>query len=137
MKTIPLKVGAKGTRPAIKVPTQVAETLEDLSTLARGSVEVIVRWANRGKRIEDQDASGARAAFKEGKSEDEIAALVANYDPTVKKERKRTGTSGPRTKKVKLDETQIASIPEHLRELLKSKGVVIEAAAPEQPTSAG
>lgn len=125
MKTVKLKIGAKGTRPAVVVPTQIAENIDDLTQLARGSTEVIVRWANRGKRIEDQERSGAREAFRTGKSDEEIAALVASYDPTKVVIRERTGTSKPRVKKVQLEAAQAAQLPEKLREQLRAQGVEI------------
>lgn len=128
MKVVPLRIGAKGDRAAVKVNTRIAENFDELTELAHNDPSVVVRWANRGKRIEDQERSGARAAFKEGKSAEEIQEIVNNYDPTVSQPR-GGGTRGPRTKKVKLDQTQVASIPDNLRELLKAQGVVIEEVA--------
>jgi len=96
-----LKVGAKGVE-GVSVPIREAENIDDLSQLARGNVDVIVRWANRGFRIESQERSGARDALKEGRTAGkdtptlttEIAKLVADYDPTAKAAR-----GGPRERK--------------------------------------
>jgi hypothetical protein len=127
MKVVPLRIGAKGDRAAVKVNTRIAENFDELTELAHNDPSVVVRWANRGKRIEDQERSGARDAFKEGKSAEEIQELVNSYDPTVVKPR-GSGTRGPRTKKVKLEAAQVANIPDSLRELLAAQGVVIEEA---------
>lgn len=94
MKTANLKVGVKGV-PAITVPVRDPETLEDLQTLSKGSLEVLIRWARRGFRIECQERSGARDAVREagtaGQSDDaakakltqSVGAIVASFDPTV------------------------------------------------------
>ena len=101
-----LKVGAKGLA-AVTVPVKEAENVEDLSTLAKGDAAVIVRWANRGFRIESQERSGAREKLRElrqsGASDEEvtkqIAELVANYDPTQKAA--RGGPRGPKQVTIK------------------------------------
>ncbi len=105
MKTVTLKIGAKGVNP-VKVPLQKAENIDDLSKLARGSVEVITRWANRGLAIEHQERSGARDRLRELRSKTgadalseeqitaDIAKIVAEYDPTVAAAR-----GGPRERK--------------------------------------
>jgi chemotaxis response regulator CheB len=101
MKTEQLKVGGKGIE-GVTVPVKQAENLDDLSNLAKGNVEVITRWANRGYRIECQERSGARDALKEGRDAGkdtptlttEIAKLVDEYDPTAKAAR-----GGPRERK--------------------------------------
>lgn len=82
MKTANLKVGVKG-KPAITVPIRDPETLEDLQTLSHGSLEVLIRWARRGFRIESQERSGARDAFRDGRTQEAVAAIVNAFDPTV------------------------------------------------------
>lgn len=94
MKTANLKVGVKGV-PAITVPVRDPETLEDLQALSHGSLEVLIRWARRGFRIECQERSGARDAVREagaqGQATDElkaaltrsVAGIVEKFDPTV------------------------------------------------------
>lgn len=101
MKTEKLKVGGKGIAP-VTVPVRQAENIDDLSQLAKGNVDVITRWANRGYRIECQERSGARDALKEGREAgkddqtltSEIAKVVEEYDPTAKAAR-----GGPRERK--------------------------------------
>ena len=103
MKTGSLKIGGKGVK-AVTVPVQTPENLEDLSSLAKGNVEVITRWATRGHRIESQERSGARDLLKELRAKTpalsdeeittEVAKLVADYDATQKAAR-----GGPREKK--------------------------------------
>jgi hypothetical protein len=103
MKTRTLKIGGKGVT-AVTVPLQQPENVEELTTAAKGNVEVIMRWANRGRAIEHQERSGARDKLKELRAitpaltDDEITkqvgALVAGYDPTVAAAR-----GGPRERK--------------------------------------
>lgn len=96
MKTISLRVGDKKSKRApIKVPLQIAENATDMLTLAKGAEAVVVRCFNRGFRIENQERSGARDAFKAGKTDAEIAAIVASYDASVSEPR----ASGPRKPK--------------------------------------
>lgn len=87
MKLAKLRVGAKGDREAVTVPVREAENVEDMEELSNGSTDVVVRCYNRGWRIENQERSGARDAFREGKTEEEIAQIVADYDPTIVKAR--------------------------------------------------
>lgn len=102
MKTGTIKIGTKG-YPAVKVPINEPENLDDLNSLAKGNPNVIIRWAIRGHRIESQERSGARDTFRElraaGKSDAEVTAecakIVAEFDPTKSVKR---GTSG-RTRK--------------------------------------
>lgn len=90
MKTAQLRVGIKG-KEAVSVPLQVPETIDELLGLAKGSQEVVMRWAKRGYAIEAQERSGARDTYRDaseaGKTKEEITALVAadvaGYDPTV------------------------------------------------------
>jgi len=96
MKTVTLKVGAKGERTAVAVPCQLAETLEDMQKLARNKIEVVIRMFNRGFRIESQERSGARESFRAGDPIEVIAKKVADYDPTVVQPR----TTGPRPPKI-------------------------------------
>lgn len=100
MKTAQLRVGIKG-KEAVSVPLQIPENVDELLQLAKGSTEVVMRWAKRGLAIEAQERSGARDTYREaseaGKTKEEITALVAkdvaNYDPTVAAAR---GGSRPR-----------------------------------------
>lgn len=82
MKIITIKVGAKGTRKPLPVPGKAAETIEDMQTLSRGALPVILRCFNRGWRIECQERSGARDLFREGAADTAVAAAVAEYNPT-------------------------------------------------------
>lgn len=94
MKTANLKVGVKGV-PAITVPVRDPETLEDLQSLSHGSLEVLIRWARRGFRIECQERSGARDAVREAGAQGQadetakaaltqrVAGIVGAFDPTV------------------------------------------------------
>lgn len=128
MKTVPLKIGAKGgDRKPIKVPCQLAESTEDMTKLSKGNLAVMTRCFNRGYRIESQERSGAREAFKAGKPDAEIAALVNDYDPTKVAERV---PGAPRTKTVKLTAAQTKLPAEQLLELLKAQGVNVQLATP-------
>jgi hypothetical protein len=91
MKTTQLRIGAKGVDP-VKVPLRVPENIDELSQLARGNVEVILRWAKRGMAIEHQERSGARDKVVELRKAgnltqdqitEQVAKVVADYDPTV------------------------------------------------------
>jgi hypothetical protein len=101
-----LAVGAKGLTKVV-VPVREAENIEDLSNLAKGNVEVITRWANRGFRIESQERSGAREKLRELRAANtdeaevvrQISELVANYDPTQKAA--RGGPRGPKQVTIK------------------------------------
>lgn len=130
MKAIGLKVGDKASkRPAFKVPLQIAESASDATALAKNNEAVLVRCFNRGWRIENQERSGARDAFKAGKSEAEIAAVVAGYDPTKVSER----TFGPRKPKtVTLPKGKKNFTADDLKALLEAQGIVVadEGAAP-------
>lgn len=120
MKTETLRVGAKGTREAVKVPVKIAENLEDMNTLTKGNLAVVIRCFNRGFRIESQERSGAREAFRENKSPDEIAKLVAEYDPTVVHPR----STGPRKPaEIKLTKGKKTYTPEEMAALLAAAGV--------------
>lgn len=120
MKTESLRVGAKGTREAIKVPVRIAESIEDMQTLAKGNLGVLIRCFNRGFRIESQERSGAREAFRDNKGPEEIAKLVAEYDPTVVRPR----ASGPRKPaEVKLQKGKKSYTPEELGALLAAAGI--------------
>ncbi len=121
MKQVNLKVGAKSTgRPSVVVPCNVAENVEDMSALAKNSVPVIVRCFNRGFRIESQERSGAREAFKGGQTVDQIAAIVAGYDPTAVVERAR----GPKPpKEIKLQKGKKSYTPDEISALLAQAGI--------------
>lgn len=121
MKEGKLKVGAKSTgRPSVVVPCSLAENVEDMTKLAHGDVGVVVRCFNRGFRIESQERSGAREAFKEGQTPEQIAAIVAAYDPTQVAERAK----GPKPpKEIKLKAGKKSYTPDEIAELLKSAGV--------------
>lgn len=119
MKTATLRVGVKGQKP-FNVPVRTAENLEDVKELAKNSAEVVTRCFNRGFRIESQERSGARDAFREGKSEPEIAQMVATYDPTQVVAR----SSGPRKpKEIKLVKGKKSYTPEEISALLAASGV--------------
>ena len=129
MKNVDLKVGIKGAE-AVKVPCPVAESVDDMLKLARGNEGVVVRMFNRGFRIEAQERSGARDAFREAheakKGADEIKTIVAKavseFDPTVKVAR----TGVPRKPKdVKIDPKKKTYTAEEFRELLAASGVKI------------
>lgn len=128
MKIFNLKVGDKKSgRDAVKVPLNVAENSADMIALAKNDEAVAVRCFNRGWKIENQERSGARDAFKAGKTADEIAAIVASYDPTKVAER------GPRTPKapptVKLEKKSRYSL-EELQAALAAAGVQIDTGEP-------
>lgn len=121
MKTSNLRVGAKGERKAITVPVRTAETLEDMNDLSKGTLAVVLRCFNRGYRIESQERSGAREAFREGKPEAEIANLVATYDSTAVRPR---GEGRPRKPvEVKLTKGKKSYTPDELAALLAAAGV--------------
>lgn len=120
MKTETLRVGAKGTREAVKVPVRIAENLEDMNALAKSNLGVVIRCFNRGFRIESQERSGAREKFRENGTVEEIAALVANYDPTVVHPR----ATGPRKPaEIKLTKGKKTYTPEEMAALLAAAGV--------------
>lgn len=134
MKIFNLKVGDKKSgRAAVKVPLQVAENSADMIALAKNDEAVAVRCFNRGWKIENQERSGARDAFKEGKDEAAIAQIVATYDPTKVAER------GPRTPKapptVKLAQKSRYTL-EELQAALAAAGVTLDTGA-EQAAKAG
>lgn len=118
MKTRQLRIGAKGIAP-VKVPLQEPENIDELSTVARGSVPVIMRWANRGRAIEHQERSGARdqvtelrkaGTLTEEQITDAVAKTVASYDPTVAavrggpRERKPVEIKAPKNGKLSMDD---------------------------------
>jgi hypothetical protein len=120
MKTESLRVGVKGDRPAVKVPVRIAETLEDVQVLTKGQLPVFLRMFNRGFRIESQERSGAREAFREGQPEENIAKLVADYDATVVRPR----VAGPRKPvEVKLQKGKRSYSPDELAALLQAAGI--------------
>lgn len=120
MKTESLRVGAKGAREAIKVPVRIAENLEDMQALTKGNLGVVLRCFNRGFRIESQERSGAREKFRENGTPEEIAKLVAEYDPTVVRPR----VAGPRKPaEVKLQKGKKSYTPEELGALLAAAGI--------------
>lgn len=141
MKTISLRIGDKTSkRDAVKVPLQIAETVEELMGLARNNAAVLVRWATRGQRIEAQERSGARDAFKEGKSEKEIADIVNSYDPTVITPR-TVGARKPKTITIPKGKKSFSAAD--LRAMLEAQGVKVqlegdeaEAGAESQPVAA-
>lgn len=98
MRTEKLRIGQKGVGNVV-VAIQESDTLDELVSLAKGSVEVVNRWATRGRRIELQERTGARDAYIEGKAAGkadevlttEIGDLVNNYDPTQKPTRRAAG----------------------------------------------
>lgn len=121
MKAISLKIGKKGARAAVNVPLQVAENPSDVLELVRGNESVLVRCFNRGWRIENQERSGARDAFGEGKTVEDIAGIVASYDPSAITPR----TSGPRVPKtVKIEKGKSYSADD-LRALLEAQGIKV------------
>lgn len=131
MKQVNLKVGAKGERPPVVVPVNIAENVDDMTSLAKNNVGVIVRCFNRGFRIESQERSGAREAFKAGKTVEEIAKIVTGYDPTEVSVR----GGGPRPpKEVKLRPGKKSYTPDEIRALLADAGVknvnIVDAAQP-------
>lgn len=134
MKTISLRIGdKKSKRDAVKVPLQIAENLTDMSQLAKQNEAVVVRCFNRGWRIENQERSGARDAFGEGKTEQEVAQTVASYDPTVVTPR-TGGVRKPKT--VALPKGKKNFSADDLRALLEAQGIKVEvegdqAAAPQ------
>lgn len=134
MKTLELRVGAKGERAAVKVPVQIAETLDEATSLARGSSGVFLRCFNRGWRIENQERSGARDAFVEGQTTEQIAALVAAYDPT--KVLPRTG-GGRRAKpvEVRVSAKKKSFSVEEMRELLAAAGAKVNIVVAEGATA--
>ena len=123
MKTFNLKVGKKGSREAVKVPLQVAENTADIVALSKNNEAVAVRCFNRGWKIENQERSGARDAFGEGKSQEEIAKIVAEYDPTRVAERGPRAPKAPPT--VKLEKKSRYSL-EELQAALAAAGVKID-----------
>jgi len=128
MKAIELKIGdKKSKREAVKVPLQVPENLAELNSRAKGSEAVVLRWAIRGYRIECQERSGARDAFKAGKTAEEIATIVNNYDPTAAVVRTRT-PAAPKTITVPKGKKTFSA--EEFKALLAQAGVqAVEAEA--------
>lgn len=155
MKTVNLKVGIKGAE-ALTVPTRIAENPSELMELARQNPDVVVRWANRGKRIEDQERSGARDTFREAvekagggeafkantalveETRRAIAKVVAEYDPTVAQA--RGGPRGPRQVTIAAPKGGKFTMDDFLA-ALKEKGINVQiegAGAPAaQPAGAG
>lgn len=128
MKTISLRIGdKKSKREAVKVPLSIAENATDMLTLAKGSEAVVTRCFNRGYRIENQERSGARDAFKEGKTESEIATIVSTYDPTTSQPR----SSGPRKPKtIALVKGKKSYSADDLKALLAANGIQVEESEP-------
>lgn len=120
MKTVNLRIGAKGQREAVTVPVRIAENLEDIQTLTKGNLGILTRCFNRGFRIESQERSGARDAFKAGEPVEALMKLVAEYDPTVVV--KREGR--PRKPvEIKLARGKKSYTPDELQALLAAAGV--------------
>lgn len=104
MKKGSLKVGIADPKFAVKVEIDVAETVEDMTKLAKGSVTYIVESFMRGHRINLQE-SDARAKVAElvgnkttperedpkfiARVSTEVSKLLAAFDPLA--ERKRGG----------------------------------------------
>lgn len=131
MKTVNIRVGVKGI-PAITVPGRAGENLEDIQTLSRGKLEVLIRCFNRGWRIECQERSGARDEVREKGSAAqghpdllaaltaEVGKLVAGYDPTVVHPR----VGGPRKPvEIKLAKGKKSYTPDEMAALLAQHGV--------------
>lgn len=128
MQTGKLKVGVKGgsRKPAV-VAVQEADNIEDIQKLSRGALPVVIRCFNRGWRIENQERSGARDAFRElpaAMTEEDAAkaiqAIVTSYDPT--KVVPRTGR--PSTpKEVKLAKGKKQYSVEELKALMAASGI--------------
>lgn len=126
MKTISLRVGKKSTgREAVKVPLNVAENASDAMTLSKGNEKVFVRCFNRGWQIENQERSGARDAFGENKSMEDIANIVATYDPTQVKVRTGGGRKAA-PKKIVLQKGKTRYSLQELQEALKAQGFEVE-----------
>lgn len=132
MKTFNLKVGTKGTREAVKVPLQVAENSTDMIGLARGNEAVVVRCFNRGWKIENQERSGARDAFRDGADQAKIAGIVAGYDPTKVTERTR-GPAKPKVVKLAKGKTKYSL--EELQAALAAQGFQVEVGEPAAATA--
>lgn len=128
MKTISLKIGDKKSgRQAVKVPLSIAENASDMMTLAKSNEAVVVRCFNRGWRIENQERSGARDAFKEAKDDAAIAAVVSAYDPTKVAER-TGGTRKPKT--VTLPKGKRNFSADDLKALLAANGIQVAEEGP-------
>lgn len=143
MKTVQLKVGIKGAQ-AVQVPLRKAETVDDMSTLAKGNIDVITRCFNRGWAIENQERSGARDTFREkteaGAPQDEIvkacAEDVATYDPTVQsarggaRPRKPVTITAPASGKLTLEEFRRQLEAAGVKVNIATAGAAQPAAAP-------
>ena len=133
MKSATLAIGATGIDKR-KVQFDEATTVDELVQQAKESDDVILRWANRGRRIELQERSGARDWLKENQSlseEDQITKLtemVNNYDPTIVKERKAPAR---KPKQVTLPKGKKSFSPDELAALLQAQGVQVTTDAPE------
>lgn len=104
MKQGTLKVGISEPKFNVKCPIQVAENVEDMMQLAKGSVAYIVDAFMRGHRInlQESDARAKVAELATGRTTAELAdekflarvstevgKLLESFDPTA--ERKRGG----------------------------------------------
>jgi len=138
MKSGTLTIGATGV-DKVKVGFDEPETIDELIACAKKSDEVILRGANRGRRIEHQERSGARDWLKEHQNDDADAKLasltqiVADYDPTVVKERKAP-TRKPKT--VTLPKGKKKYDPAELAELLKAQGIQVDFGGAEEEAAA-
>lgn len=125
MRTEKLRIGQKGVGN-VTVPIQEADTIEELVSLAKGSADVVLRWATRGQRIEYQERTGARDEYltlkNGGKTDEEIGAalsgLIAAYDPTQKPTR---APRGPRVVNFKATKGQKLTLDD-LKAQLEAQG---------------
>jgi hypothetical protein len=131
MKSGKLRIGVKGGAKVV-VPIQEPETIDDVNTLSRGNLAVVLRCYTRGWRIENQERSGARDEVRDKKNASLdgealtklIAEKVQNYDPTA------VAARGPKTPKViKLAVKKGQKLTtEQLSEMLAAQGINVELA---------
>lgn len=136
MKKGNLKVGISDPKFAVKVQIDQAETLEDVTKLARGSVQYVVDCFMRGHRINLQESDARQTVLDmvAGKTTPErenpqfvekvakaVEKNLADFDPTA--ERKRGGRPA---KPVNVEVTKKTYTVEEMQALLSAAGAKVQ-----------
>lgn len=137
MKTGNLKIGISDPKFGVVVGIDVAETLEDVSTLAKGNIPYVVAAFMRGHRInlQESEARSTVADMAKGKLSPQLAdpkfvekvtkaveTVLKTFDPTA--EKKRGGRpAGP--VEVSLDTTKTYTAAQ-MQEILAAAGAKVQ-----------
>lgn len=135
MKKGNLKIGVSEPKFFVKVEINESETVEDMMSLAKGSLNYVLSCFMRGHRIalQDSDARSTVAELVQGKTTPELADEkfvervtkavekdIAAFDPTA--ERKRGGRPA---KPVDVEVSKKSYTVAEMQELLKAAGAKV------------